>query len=205
MIRLTPLYLFALLALPTPLLSETRMPLHDGWRVQSACKLQAEGSAIAAQDFPVAEWIETSVPSTVLAAQVADGVFPDPYFGDNLRKLPGASYPIGSGFANEPMPADSPYRCGWWYRTEFTAPQATIPDEHFWLHFGGINYRADVWLNGRKIAGAADVAGAYRTYDFDVTGAIEAGRKERACGGDVCARREGSGHQLGRLESRSAR
>ncbi len=113
----------------------------------------------------------------MLAAQVAKGVFPDPYFGDNLRKLPGAGYPIGPSFANEPMPADSPYRCGWWYRTEFTAPESTSPGQHFWLHFGGINYRADVWLNGRKIADAANVAGAYRTYDFDVTGAIKPGQR----------------------------
>ncbi|MGO8756499.1 MAG: glycosyl hydrolase 2 galactose-binding domain-containing protein [Terracidiphilus sp.] len=168
--------LLALLALPEVLPCETRTPLRDAWRVQSACKLNAEGAAIATAGFPVADWIETSVPNTVLAAQVAAGVVPDPYFGDNLRKLPGADYPIGPSFANEPMPADSPYHCGWWYRTEFTAPEAASPDERFWLHFGGINYRADVWLNGQKIAGAADVAGAYRTYDFDVTGAIEPGK-----------------------------
>ncbi len=166
----------ALLALPAMLFSETRIPLRDGWRLQSACMLQANGNAIAMPGFPVANWIETSVPSTVLAAQVADGVLPDPYYGDNLRELPGTSYAIGSFFAKQPMPPDSPYRCGWWYRTEFTAPESIKP-EHFWLHFGGINYRADLWLNGRKIADAANVAGAYRTYDFDVTSAIEPGKR----------------------------
>ena len=158
------------------LFSETRIPLRGGWRLQSACMLQANGNVIAMPGFPVANWIETSVPSTVLAAQVAGGVLPDPYYGDNLRKLPGASYAIGSFFAKQPMLPDSPYRCGWWYRTEFTAPEFIKP-EHFWLHFGGINYRADLWLNGRKIADAADVAGAYRTYDFDVTSAIEPGKR----------------------------
>jgi exo-1,4-beta-D-glucosaminidase len=177
MIRITLLWLFAVLALPAVLPCETRTPLRNAWRVQSACKLNAEGTAITAAGFPLTDWIETSVPITVLAAQVAAGLVPDPYFGNNLRKLPGAVYPIGAGFANEPMPADSPYRCGWWYRTEFTAPVAAGPDEHFWLHFGGINYRADVWLNGHKMASAADVAGAYRTYDFDVTGAIKPGQR----------------------------
>ena len=175
--RLTLPCFLALLVLPAVLPCETQMPLRSAWRVQSACKLNAEGAAISAAGFPVADWIETSVPNTVLAAQVAAGLVPDPYFGGNLRKLPGANYPIGPGFANEPMPADSPYRCGWWYRTEFTAPEATSPDEHFWLRFGGINYRADVWLNGHKMAGAADVAGAYRAYDFDVTGATEPGER----------------------------
>lgn len=175
--QLTLPCLLALLALPAVLPCETRTPMREGWRVQSACKLNADGAAIAAAGFPVADWIETSVPNTVLAAQIAAGVFPDPYFGDNLRKLPGTGYPIGRNFAKAPMPPDSPYRCGWWYRTDFTAPQAASPGERFWLHFGGINYRADVWLNGHKMASAADVAGAYRTYDFDVTGAIEPGQK----------------------------
>jgi len=75
------------------------------------------------------------------------------------------------------MPEDSPYRCGWWYRTEFSAPANADKAEHFWLHFGGINYRADLWLNGRKIADTTKVAGAYRTYDFDVTDLLKPGEK----------------------------
>ncbi len=73
------------------------------------------------------------------------------------------------------MPADSPYRCGWWYRKEFTPPAAGAPDGRLWLHFGGINYRGEIWLNGKKIADSSTVAGAYRTYDFDVTDVLQAG------------------------------
>ncbi len=151
-------------------------PLREGWRLQSACKLQAAGDAIDAPGFSVDDWMKTNVPSTVLAAQVADGVYPDPYFGMNLRQIPGTSYPIGKLFSNLPMPADSPYRCGWWYRTEFTAPAAASRGEHFWLRFGGINYRADIWLNGKKIADQSTVAGAYRTYEFDVTDGWKPGK-----------------------------
>ena len=105
----------------------------------------------------------------MLAAQVAAGVFPDPYFGMNLRQIPGTDYPIGRIFANLPISQDSPYRCGWWYRTEFTAPATSQKEAHHWLHFAGINYRAEIWLNGHRIADSSQVAGAYRTYDFDVT------------------------------------
>ena len=45
-----------------------------------------------------------------------------------------------------------------------------------WLHFDGINYRANVWLNGKKIADAADVAGAFRVFEFNVTAWIQAGK-----------------------------
>ncbi|MGB6973063.1 MAG: glycosyl hydrolase family 2 [Terracidiphilus sp.] len=169
-------YLIVLFVIAAGLQAESVTPLRDGWRLQSACKLQAAGDAISASGFNTEGWLKTSVPSTVLAAQVAAGVFADPYFGDNLRKIPGTSYPIGKNFANLPMPADSPYRCGWWYRNEFTAPAAKTHDQRFWLHFGGINYRADVWLNGHKIADSSTVAGAYRTYDIDVTDTLKPGK-----------------------------
>jgi exo-1,4-beta-D-glucosaminidase len=149
-------------------------PLHVGWRLQSACKLSADGAAIARPGFSTEGWLAATVPATVLATQVADHVFPDPYYGDNLRKIPGTSYPIGENFANLPMPADSPYHCGWWYRDEFTAP-AGVKGGRSWLHFGGINYRADIWLNGRKIADSSQIAGAYRTYDVDVTEFLKPG------------------------------
>ncbi|HEY2352861.1 MAG TPA: glycoside hydrolase family 2 protein, partial [Candidatus Acidoferrum sp.] len=44
-----------------------------------------------------------------------------------------------------------------------------------WLHFNGINYRANVWLNGEKIADAKDVAGTYRTFEFNVTKLLKRG------------------------------
>ena len=91
--------------------------LHDGWRIGSACKADADGAKISISGYPVDNWLKATVPTTVLAAQVAAGVFPDPYFGTNLRQIPGTTYPIGQLFANLPMASDSPYRCGWWYRT----------------------------------------------------------------------------------------
>jgi exo-1,4-beta-D-glucosaminidase len=123
--------LLALAASSAALPAETVTRLHENWRIQSACTLHADGSAIAAPGFAVEGWLKTAVPSTVLAAQAADGVVPDPYDGDNLRKLPGVNYKLGQNFSNLPMPADSPYACGWWYCTEFTAPA------DWSVHYGG--------------------------------------------------------------------
>ena len=168
--------LLAVLAIPAAVQAGTATPLRDGWRMQSACKFQAAGDSISTQEFKANGWLKTSVPATVLAAQLAAGIFPDPYYGMNIREIPGAGYPIGRIFANLPMPQDSPYRCAWWYRTEFAAPAAEA-EERFWLHFGGINYRANIWLNGRRIADSATVAGAYRIYDFDVTEFLKPGKQ----------------------------
>ncbi|MGC1108129.1 MAG: sugar-binding domain-containing protein, partial [Candidatus Acidiferrales bacterium] len=150
------------------------MPLRTGWQLQSSCQAQVTGGQVSTPGFQAAGWHATSVPSTVVAALVADGTYPDPDYGMNLRKIPGTTYPIGALFANLPMPKDSPFICSWWYRTEMTIPP-DFQGRAVWLHFQGINYRANIWINGKKFADAADVAGSYRIYDFDVTQFVKPG------------------------------
>ena len=167
---------FALIALPSFVIAQARIPLHDDWNLQSACKITADGASISVPQFSTTGWLKTSVPATVLAAQVKAGVFPDPYFGTNLRQIPGTSYPIGKNFSNLPMPADSPYACGWWYRKQFDAPALKAKDNRLWLNFGGINYRGEIWINSHKLADSNTVAGAYRTYEFDISDLIVPGK-----------------------------
>ena len=160
---------------PAAMAQKNLTPLHDGWRLQSACTLHADGETISAPGFAVEDWQKVHVPSTVLAAQVANKLVPDPFFGMNLRSIPGTTYPIGHEFSNLPMPQDSPYNCGWWYRTEFAVLTNVEHDKRTWIHFGGINYRGEVWVNGRKVADGTTIAGAYRTYDLDVTDYVKPG------------------------------
>src|SRR5512139_2841684 len=152
--------------------AEQRTELRNGWAIQSSCKVAEKGDLVSTPAFAPRDWYPATVPSTVLAALISAKAFPDPFFGMNLRAIPGTSYPIGRVFSRLPMPADSPYRCSWWYRTEFNAPGGKL--RVFNLHFDGVNYRANVWLNGRQIASAADVAGAYRTYEFEVSKTLRA-------------------------------
>ena len=147
-----------------------RIPLDRGWRIASSASVQAEGAELSKAGVDTSKWLEATVPTTVVGAQVTAGQFKEPYVGTNLRSIPGTTYPIGAVFARQPMPLQSPYRVAWWYRTEFASP----PDAgaRQWLHFDGINYRANVWLNGHQIASTRDIAGAYRRYEFDVTEAL---------------------------------
>src|SRR5206468_11154281 len=71
-------------------------------------------------------------------------------------------------FANLPTPATSPYKRSWWYRKEFELPASTT-NQQAWLNFNGINYRANVWVNGTLVASKDDVAGAFRRYEFNIT------------------------------------
>jgi exo-1,4-beta-D-glucosaminidase len=145
----------------------TRVFLTTGWMLQSSCQVSSPGEEISAPGYSPQGWHRVTAPSTVVAALVADGTYPDPYVGDNLRHIPGETYPIGRNFSHLPIPPDSPFHCSWWYRTTFGAPVSA--PRHVWLDFGGINNHANIWLNGHQIADRNEVAGAYRTYEFDIT------------------------------------
>lgn len=138
------------------------------WRIQSSSQLKETGESISTTRFEPKGWYPATLPSTVLAALVGDGIYPDPNFGMNLRSIPGNTYPIGDNFANLAMPPNSPFAVPWWYRTEFHLP-AGYRGKTIWLHFDGINYRANIWLNGHKIAAARDVAGTFRVFEFKVS------------------------------------
>jgi exo-1,4-beta-D-glucosaminidase len=152
--------------------------LHEGWWLASGCGLSASGAQLSSTSYPTDRqtWKATAVPTTVLAAQVGAGEFGDPYFARNLRSIPGTDYPVGKIFSRLPMSPSSPYACPWWYRTRFVLP-ADARGKTLWLRFGGINYRANIWVNGQQLAGSSDVAGAYRTYEFDVTRLLRPGKE----------------------------
>src|SRR6266478_970872 len=148
--------------------------LTNGWELQSSAKIRDGGEVISTTAFKPADWYPATVPSTIVGTLVDDKVYPDPFFGMNLRSIPGTSYRPGENFSDKPMPIDSPFKVAWWYRKEFQiAPEKGGQAR---LNFDGINYSANIWLNGKLIADRGHVAGAYRTYDFNVTGTAQAGK-----------------------------
>ena len=148
--------------------AETRLVLREGWELQTSAKVEEKGELISTAAFAPKGWHTATVPTTVVAALVKDKTLPDPFPGMNLRSFPGVNYPIGANFSNIAMASDSPYAVSWWYRKAFTIP-AAYKGKTIWLKFNGINYRANLFLNGKQIAKSDDVAGAWRTYEFNIT------------------------------------
>jgi exo-1,4-beta-D-glucosaminidase len=157
-----------------PTASADKLPLRDHWTLQSSAKFDAKGEVVSTAAFIPKGWHDVTVPTTVVAALVKDKTLPDPFFATNLREFPGVTYPIGGNFSNIAMQPDSPYAVSWWYRKQFAAP-ASYSGKTTWLNFKGINYRANVWLNGKQIATSDQIAGAWRTYEFNVTEALKPG------------------------------
>ncbi len=155
--------------------SSTQLLLREGWTIQSSADVSVPGELVSTPGYAPSGWYKALMPSTVIATLVRERVFPDPYVGTNLRTIPGTTYAMGSNFSNLPMPPGSPFRVPWWFRTQFQVPQE-YAGKTVWLHFSGINYRASVWLNGRQIASADKMVGAWRVFEFDVTRLVTPGQ-----------------------------
>lgn len=132
--------------------------LQDGWRIQSAARTPADGAAISAAGFDASHWHPATVPGTVLAALVDDGIYKNIFFGTNLATIPTA-----------------PFTNSWWFRKAFNLSREQAGEDAD-LIFDGINYRANVWLNGKQIAGAGETFGAFRIFTFDVSGQLKSGK-----------------------------
>ena len=127
--------------------------LREGWRLQSSAVLSDGGAAISTPGYPSGDWHSISVPASVLAGLIQSGVYSEQwlFMGDHLRKVPADDFAVP-----------------WWYRTEFELP-AGESGTHVWLTLEGINYRADAWLNGVRIATGKQVVGPFRTFELDIT------------------------------------
>ena len=149
--------------------------LHKDWQIQSSCEAKASGAEISTAGFDAKGWHHADIPSTVVGALVTDKTYPDPDYGTNLRSFPGFNDDPQHFFSNLDMPKNSPFRCAWWFRTDFTVP-AEAEGRTNWLNFLGINYRANIWLNGQKIADANEVAGTFATFEFNVAKFLRPGK-----------------------------
>ncbi|HXU83811.1 MAG TPA: beta galactosidase jelly roll domain-containing protein, partial [Polyangia bacterium] len=154
--------------------AEARVPLATGWSLQSSAKVPEPGEVLSTPQFRPTGWYPATVPTTVVAALVKQKLYPDPFYDMNLRRIPGTTYPIGANFSNKPMPEDSPFAVPWWFRKQFSLP-AAYRGKTVWLHLEGVNYRASVWVNGKRLASAEEMAGALRLFELDVTSAVRPG------------------------------
>jgi len=122
------------------------------WSLVEAPKAPESGAAISSAGFDAKGWYAATVPGTVLTTLVDRGVYPDPDYGLNNTAIP-----------------ESLNRQAYWYRTTFDAP-AAVAGKRLRLTFKGVNYAAEVWLNGTRLG---DMKGAFVRGRFDVAGKLK--------------------------------
>jgi hypothetical protein len=121
-----------------------------GWQMQDVAKVSAPGTEVSTQAFHAGGWYTATVPGTVLTTLVDNHVYPEPLYGENNRP--------------EIIP-ESLARTSYWYRTVVDVPKS-FAGKHIWLNFDGINYAAEIWVNGTQVG---TMRGAFARGSFDLT------------------------------------
>jgi beta-galactosidase/beta-glucuronidase len=141
---------------PAPL-ANGRLHLAGGaWRLQRDSLVTANGETLSKPGFQDKDWVVATVPATILSSYWNIGALPDPNFGDNQLQI-----------------SDSFFYADFWYRDEFTVPAADA-GKRLWLNFDGINWKADVYVNGSKVG---RIEGGFMRGKFDVTALLHPGAK----------------------------
>lgn len=128
-----------------------QIDLKENWKMQSSADVAKSGADISTDEFQGDGWYSITVPATVMAGLLENNVYEDPFHGKNLASIP-----------------KSQFDKSWWFRKSFDLPDSEIGKE-VWLNFSGINYRANIWINGEKLADSATVVGTYRMFEFNIT------------------------------------
>jgi mannosylglycoprotein endo-beta-mannosidase len=125
-----------------------------GWKLQDVAKVSAAGAVVATAGFGPEGWYGATVPGTVLTTLVENKVYPEPLYGENMRAIP-----------------ESLNKTSYWYRTTVRVP-AEYKGRRTWIHFAGVNYAAEVWVNGHSVG---TMRGAFVRGDFDVSEFVRPG------------------------------
>ena len=125
-----------------------------GWQLQRASEVKAGGEEISLSAYKPEGWVTATVPGTVLTSYKNVGALADPNYADNQLMI-----------------SESFFNSDFWYRNEFRMPQS-FRRERVFLNFDGINWKANVYLNGQQVG---RIDGAFIRGRFDVTDCVKEG------------------------------
>ncbi|MEG1005356.1 MAG: glycoside hydrolase family 2 TIM barrel-domain containing protein [Bacteroides sp.] len=163
--------IFTLLLCNALLLKAQSLEL-EHWKIINSSEVTDNDADVSSLSYSTANWYRATVPTTVLNALVKEKVYPDPRVGLNNYQIPDVSdefnEKMGLAKYNYLKSNRNPWQDPYWYRTETLIP-ASYKGKKVWLTLYGINYRADVWVNGHLVADKKEIVGMFRRFKLDIT------------------------------------
>ncbi|NML21971.1 glycosyl hydrolase [Pseudoflavitalea sp. G-6-1-2] len=156
------LFLMLLLACNT-LFSQNRIELNTGWYCRNISEVKTDGAALSDAGFELKEWLPATVPGTVLTTLLNNKLVPDPFIGMNNQRIPDI-YATGNAHYT------------YWFVKDFETDAAA--GEQVWLQFRGVNYKCEVWLNGKKLNSKTH-EGMLLRQQYNITSVLRSGKKNR--------------------------
>jgi exo-1,4-beta-D-glucosaminidase len=130
--------------------------LTSGWTIHSSDGLADTGATISQPGYSTEGWLPISQPETLMAGLLENGRYPDIFKSNNMQKVPTKQFDVN-----------------WWYRDQLTVYPR--PGQHTYLVMNGVSGKANLWLNGKKIADSAQLQGSYSRLEYDITNYVRPG------------------------------
>ena len=134
------------------------------WQMHKADETKDPAEKISQPGYQTGQWMPAIVPGTVLNSLVHNKVYPEPYYGMN-NKLDRNIIPDLAKTGREFYT--------YWFRTEFDVPE-NYKDKIVWLQVDGINYRAEIWVNGYLLG---NMSGMFKPEYINITDFARIGQK----------------------------
>jgi hypothetical protein len=136
--KIIPVTLMVIIMLQSHTLAQpVKYLLHDNWKAKRVSDVTLDGSVITGTDYKPDGWLDAVVPGTILTTLLHNKQIPDPFFGMNNNLIPDV-YDTGREYYT------------YWFFNEFETP-AIREGQEVWLNFRGINYFAEIFLNGKRV------------------------------------------------------
>jgi exo-1,4-beta-D-glucosaminidase len=135
--------------------------LNSGWFIKRASEVNKNGKELSSTQHAQTGWLKSELPSTIMATLVHNGLYQDPYVLQNM----------------EHIPMDSILK-PWWLTSTFAL--GALENNTATLNFDGINYKAQVYLNGTLVADSNQIKGAFNTFKLPVTKLLREGENHLA-------------------------
>ncbi len=130
--------------------------LHDHWHVISSQAIESEKPQnISMPGYDTSSWYHSIIPSTVLNVLVQNGIYQHILDGLTLQNI-----------------SQEPFEVPWWYRTSFNLGSIA---KNAQLDLNGINYSADIWINGKLVENKNTITGMFKQYQLNITPYLQKG------------------------------
>lgn len=143
---------------------QTQIQINKGWKCKPARELATPGIEISDTNFDISQWMNATVPGTVLTTMLNNHQIPDPFYGMNNKAIPDI-FKTGPGYYT------------YWFVNDFVQKK---PGEgkQIYLDFRGVNYGCEIYCNGHKL-NAGIHYGMFLQQSYNITSLLNASGKNR--------------------------
>lgn len=153
------LFLFATVKLT----AQNRYELNTGWSCKAVTEEPRKGEQLSSESTALSGWMPATVPGTVLTTLLNNKKVPDPFYGMNNKHIKDV-YDTGNAHYT------------YWFVKSFE--QTAKGDEQVWLKLRGVNYKCDIYLNGKKV-NAKTHEGMHLRQQYNITSLLAPNGKNR--------------------------